>query len=69
LFAALTVSDFFQIAYKGRAALGRFHDQGAGVLINVSSVWGRVSSPLVSSYVVTIVPESVDTPIFTHAAN
>jgi NAD(P)-dependent dehydrogenase (short-subunit alcohol dehydrogenase family) len=36
-----------------RAALRRFRPQGSGVLINVSSVWGRVSSPQVSPYVVS----------------
>lgn len=38
-------------AYGSRAALGRFRAQGHGVLINVASLWGRVSSPLVSPYV------------------
>ena len=33
-----------------RAALRQFFVQRAGVLINVSSVWGRVSSPYVSPY-------------------
>lgn len=36
--------------HGARAALRRFGDQRAGVLINVSSVWGRVSSPYVSPY-------------------
>src|ERR1700709_120933 len=36
-----------------RAALRRFRPQRSGVLINVSSVWGRVSSPRVSPYVVS----------------
>jgi NAD(P)-dependent dehydrogenase (short-subunit alcohol dehydrogenase family) len=36
-----------------RAALRRFQAQKNGVLINVSSVWGRVSSPQVSPYVVS----------------
>jgi len=39
--------------HGARAALRRFHDQGEGVLINVSSVWGRISSPLVSPYVIS----------------
>jgi NAD(P)-dependent dehydrogenase (short-subunit alcohol dehydrogenase family) len=39
--------------HGARAALRRFHDQGTGVLVNVSSVWGRVSSPQVSPYVVS----------------
>jgi NAD(P)-dependent dehydrogenase (short-subunit alcohol dehydrogenase family) len=39
--------------HGARAALRRFQAQGAGVLVNVSSVWGRVSSPMVSPYVVS----------------
>lgn len=80
-----------------RAVLPYFREQKSGVLINVSSVWGSVSSPYVSSYVVskhgvrafseslqealwleketqnihvcTILPQCVDTPIFSHAGN
>ncbi len=37
--------------HGARAALRRFRKQRSGVLINMSSVWGRVSSPLVSPYV------------------
>src|SRR3954447_10538098 len=83
--------------YGARAALAQFRRQGSGVLINLSSVWGRVTSPYVVPYVVskhgirafseclreglaadrdareihvcTVLPESVDTPIFQHAAN
>ena len=36
--------------HGARAALRQFLDQRAGVLINVSSVWGRVSTPQVSPY-------------------
>jgi NAD(P)-dependent dehydrogenase (short-subunit alcohol dehydrogenase family) len=36
-----------------RAALTRFRGQGGGVLINMSSVWGRVTTPLVSPYSVS----------------
>ena len=39
--------------HGARAALRRFRDQGAGVLINMSSVWGRVSTPQVSPYIVS----------------
>ena len=39
--------------HGARAALRRFGPQRSGVLINVSSVWGRVSSPQVSPYVVS----------------
>jgi short-subunit dehydrogenase len=39
--------------HGARAALRRFGEQGAGVLINMSSVWGRVSTPQVSPYIVS----------------
>lgn len=80
-----------------RAVLPYFRERGTGVLINLASVWGSVTSPYVSAYVVskfgvrafseclhealrleratrdirvcTILPQSVDTPIFRHAAN
>jgi short-subunit dehydrogenase len=39
--------------HGARAALRRFREQDAGVLINLSSVWGRVSSPQVTPYIVS----------------
>lgn len=39
--------------HGARAALRRFRAQGSGVLINMSSVWGRVSSPQVTPYIVS----------------
>jgi NAD(P)-dependent dehydrogenase (short-subunit alcohol dehydrogenase family) len=39
--------------HGARAALSRFRRQGGGVLINMSSVWGRVTTPLVASYSVS----------------
>lgn len=39
--------------HGARAALPRFRQQGAGVLINMSSVWGRVSTPQVTPYIVS----------------
>ncbi|HEV7563312.1 MAG TPA: SDR family NAD(P)-dependent oxidoreductase [Solirubrobacterales bacterium] len=39
--------------HGARAALRRFREQESGVLINMSSVWGRVSSPQVSPYIVS----------------
>ena len=39
--------------YGSRSALKRFRAQGQGVIINMSSVWGRVTSPFVSPYVVS----------------
>lgn len=91
----LEINLFGQI-HGARAALPCFLQQRSGVLVNVASVWGSVTSPYVSSYVVskfgvralseclqealrleephdihvcTILPVSVDTPIFRHAAN
>jgi short-subunit dehydrogenase len=37
--------------HGARSALRRFREQGEGVLINVSSVWGRVTTPQVAPYV------------------
>jgi NAD(P)-dependent dehydrogenase (short-subunit alcohol dehydrogenase family) len=37
--------------HGARAALRQFRRQGRGVLINMGSVWGSVSSPQVSAYV------------------
>ena len=39
--------------HGARAALRRFRAQGSGVLINMSSVWGRVSTPQVTPYIVS----------------
>lgn len=39
--------------HGARAALRRFTAQGSGVLINMSLVWGRVSSPQVAPYIVS----------------
>jgi short-subunit dehydrogenase len=39
--------------HGARAALSRFRAQGSGVLINMSSVWGRVSTPQVTPYIVS----------------
>lgn len=83
--------------HGARAVLPYFRENGTGVLVNLASVWGSVTSPFVSPYVVskfgvrafsetlqqalladrgardihvcTILPQSVDTPIFRHAAN
>jgi len=46
----IEVNLFGQI-HCARVALPQFRRQRSGVLINMSSVWGRVSSPLVSPYV------------------
>lgn len=90
-------TNLFGQIHGARAVLPYFRKQGGGVLVNVASVWGSVTSPYVSAYVVskfgvrafseclqeslwlepetrrvrvcTILPQSVDTPIFRHAAN
>jgi NAD(P)-dependent dehydrogenase (short-subunit alcohol dehydrogenase family) len=87
-------TNLFGTINGARAALPYFREQGSGVLINISSLWGRMFSPYVSAYttskfgvrtfseslrealadeedidVCTILPQSVDTPIFRHAAN
>lgn len=90
-------TNMFGQIHGARAVLPHFRERGSGVLINVGSVRGTVTSPYVSSYVVskfavrafseslqqamrldpgtrnirvcTVLPQSVDTPIFRHAAN
>lgn len=80
-----------------RVALQQFRRQRQGVLVNVASLWARVTSPYVTAYVTskfavrafsdclrqglhdlegseriqvcTVLPESIDTPIFRHAGN
>ncbi|HEY0391517.1 MAG TPA: SDR family oxidoreductase [Solirubrobacterales bacterium] len=37
--------------HGARSALRRFRSQGSGVLINMSSVWGRITTPQVTPYV------------------
>lgn len=53
VFRSIVDTNLMGQVHGARAALRRFHEQRAGVLINVSSVWGRVSSPQVSPYVVS----------------
>jgi NAD(P)-dependent dehydrogenase (short-subunit alcohol dehydrogenase family) len=87
-------TNLFGEIHGSRAALSRFREQGGGVLVNMCSVWGRLTSPYVSAYVtskfairafseclrqelagegdihvVTILPQSVDTPVFRQAGN
>jgi short-subunit dehydrogenase len=90
-------TNLFGQLHGARAALPYFRQQYRGVLVNVASVWGSVTSPYVSAYVTskfairafseclqqglrlekdmkqvhvcTVLPQSVDTPIFRHAAN
>lgn len=80
--------------HGAKAVLPFFRQQGSGVLINVSSMVGRVGAPYLSAYVATkfaingwseslrmelqdepgihvctVLPASIDTPLFQHAAN
>src|SRR5690606_1420760 len=79
--------------YGARAALPYFREQGAGTLVNVSSIVGVTGQPFTSPYVIskfairglsgslyqelrgsgihvcTILPASVDTPLFDFSAN
>jgi len=51
VFRAVIETNLLGQVHGARAALRRFRDQRSGVLINMSSVWGRVSAPDVSAYV------------------
>jgi short-subunit dehydrogenase len=94
VFRAVIETNLMGQVHGARAALPRFREQRSGVLINMCSVWGRVTSPDVSAYVAskfavrafgeclrhelrdvpdvdvaTMLPQAVDTPIFTRAGN
>lgn len=87
-------TNLFGQIHGARAVLPVFRRQDAGTLINVASLYGKMTSPYVSAYVTskfgvigfsevlrqelqdakdirvcTVLPGSVDTPIFRHAAN
>jgi NAD(P)-dependent dehydrogenase (short-subunit alcohol dehydrogenase family) len=51
VFRAVIETNLFGQVHGARAALERFRAQRSGVLINVASVWGRVTTPDVSAYV------------------
>jgi NAD(P)-dependent dehydrogenase (short-subunit alcohol dehydrogenase family) len=53
VFSGVVETNLMGQVHGARAALRRFRRQGAGVLINMSSVWGQVPSPLVSPYVIS----------------
>lgn len=80
--------------HGARAALPAMQERGRGVIVNVGSLYSKMTSPLVAGYatskfgirgfsevlrqelkgspwvsVCTVLPGSVDTPIFQHAAN
>ncbi|MEG9247837.1 SDR family oxidoreductase [Arthrobacter sp. Soc17.1.1.1] len=88
--------DLMGYVYGARAALAQMHDQGSGVLVNVSSILAVVPQPYNSAYsmakaavralgvslrselmlekkkhihVSTVLPPTIDTPFFHHAAN
>ena len=94
VFRAVIETNLFGQVHGARAAIPRFKAQGTGVLINMASVWGRVTTPDVTAYVTskfavrafseclrqelrhlpdvgvaTMLPQAVDTPIFSRAAN
>jgi NAD(P)-dependent dehydrogenase (short-subunit alcohol dehydrogenase family) len=87
-------TNLFGYIHGARAVLPYFREQGGGVLINNSSVFGKMGAPYLSAYIVskfairglseclreelldapnihvcTILPASIDTPIFQQAAN
>jgi NAD(P)-dependent dehydrogenase (short-subunit alcohol dehydrogenase family) len=51
VFRAVIETNLFGQVHGTRAALPQFREQGSGVVINLSSVWGRVTTPEVSAYV------------------
>jgi NAD(P)-dependent dehydrogenase (short-subunit alcohol dehydrogenase family) len=51
VFRAVIETNLLGQVHGARAALRVFRRQGSGVLINLSSVWGRVTTPDVSAYV------------------
>ncbi|HEX7298028.1 MAG TPA: SDR family NAD(P)-dependent oxidoreductase [Solirubrobacteraceae bacterium] len=51
VFRAVMETNFFGHVHGARAVLPRFRQQRSGVLVNLSSVWGRVTTPDVSAYV------------------
>jgi NAD(P)-dependent dehydrogenase (short-subunit alcohol dehydrogenase family) len=53
VFRRIVETNLMGQVHGARAALPRFRRQGSGVLINMSSVWGRVPSPQVTPYVIS----------------
>jgi short-subunit dehydrogenase len=51
VFRAVVETNLFGQVHGARAALTQFRRQGSGVLINMASVWARVTAPDVSAYV------------------
>ena len=53
VFRGIIETNLMGQVHGARAALRRFRAQERGVLINMSSVWGRVSTPQVTPYIVS----------------
>ena len=53
VFRGIVDTNLMGQVHGARAALRRFRRQGSGVLINMSSIWGRIPSPQVTPYVVS----------------
>jgi short-subunit dehydrogenase len=51
VFRQIVETTLFGQIYAARAVLPQFRSQGHGVLVNISSLYGRLSSPYVSPYV------------------
>jgi NAD(P)-dependent dehydrogenase (short-subunit alcohol dehydrogenase family) len=95
-FERVLQTNIFGYIYGSRAVLPYFREQGSGVLINVSSIVGKLPQPFTSPYVLskhairalglclrqelaldgakdihvcTVLPATIDTPLFQHAAN
>jgi NAD(P)-dependent dehydrogenase (short-subunit alcohol dehydrogenase family) len=51
IFRQIIETNLLGQVHGARAALPQFRHQGAGVLINMASVWGRLTTPDVSAYV------------------
>ncbi len=51
VFRQIVETTLFGQVYAARAVLPQFRSQGHGVLVNVASLYGRVSSPYVAPYV------------------
>ena len=94
VFRQIVDTTLFGQIHAARAVLPQFRSQGHGILVNIASLYGRLTSPYVAPYVTSkwgllgfsevlrqelrdapgiavcaILPGSVDTPAYRHAAN
>jgi short-subunit dehydrogenase len=53
VFRSVIETNLFGHVHAARAVLPHFRRQRSGVLINMASVWGRVTAPHVSAYVIS----------------